>query len=166
MPRPKTKDQLLTAMRAEHDGLEQALTALTPEQLTTTSPITQWAIKDVLAHIFEWEQMCLSWYRTGLKGITPAIPGEGFKWSQLPALNRQIYEKHRDRPLDEVLKDFRGSYRQMMKTVPEISEHDLFTPGRYAWTKTTTLGAYFISATSSHYAWARKEIRKCLKGML
>ena len=61
MPRPKTKDQLLTAMRAEHDGLEQALTALTPEQLTTTSPITQWAIKDVLAHIFEWEQMCLSW---------------------------------------------------------------------------------------------------------
>ena len=132
MPRPKTKEQLLIAMRTERDGLEQALTALTQEQLCATSTITRWAIKDVLAHIFEWEQMCLSWYKAGLKGITPAVPGEGFNWSQLPA---------------------------------EISEEDLFTPGRYAWTKTSTLGAYFVSATASHYAWARKEVHKCLKGM-
>lgn len=165
MPRPKTKEQLLIAMRTERDGLEQALTTLTQEQLCATSPITRWAIKDVLAHIFEWEQMCLSWYKAGLKGITPAVPGEGFKWSQLPALNKQIYEKHRDRPLAEILKDFRRSYQQILKTVPKISEDDLFLPGRYAWTKTSTLGAYFVSATSSHYAWARKEVGKCLKGM-
>ena len=165
MPRPTTKDQLLTAMQTEHERLEQALAGLTPEQLSATNPITRWAIKDVLAHIFEWEQMCLSWHTAGLKGLTPAVPGEGFKWSQLPALNKQIYEKHRDRPLAEILKDFRRSYQQMLKTVPVISEDDLFTPGRYAWTKTSTLGAYFISATSSHYDWARKEVRKCLKGM-
>ncbi|MBK8833615.1 MAG: ClbS/DfsB family four-helix bundle protein [Anaerolineae bacterium] len=166
MPRPTTKDQLITAMQAEHDALEQALTGLTPEQLSTSSPITHCAIKDVLAHIWEWEQMCLSWHKAGLKGLTPAVPGEGFIWSQLPALNKQIYEKHRDRPLDEVLKEFRRSYQQMLKTIPKISEEDLFEPGRYAWTKTSTLGAYFVSATSSHYVWARKEIRKCLKGML
>ena len=55
MPRPTTKDQLITAMQAEHDALEQALTGLTPEQLSTSSPITHCAIKDVLAHIWEWE---------------------------------------------------------------------------------------------------------------
>jgi hypothetical protein len=48
--------------------------------------------------------------------------------------------------------------------VQAASEEDLFTPGRYAWTKQNLLAAYFASATSSHYVWAKKEIRKCLKG--
>lgn len=33
-------------------------------------------------------------------------------------------------------------------------------PGNYAWTKTTTLGAYFVSSTSSHYDWAMKKLRR------
>ncbi len=164
MPRPTSKQQLLTAMQSEHEALDQALTTLTPEQMTAVSPTTKWSIKDVLAHIWEWEQMCLSWHKAGARGKTIAIPAEGFNWAQLPALNQQILEKHRDRPLAEVLKGFRQSYRQMLKTVTDLSDEDLFTPGRYAWTKKNTLGAYFVSAGSSHYNWARKEIRKCLKG--
>jgi hypothetical protein len=51
----------------------------------------------------------------------------------------------------------------MLKTVQGIEEQDLFTPGRYAWTGKNAAAAYFIGATSSHYVWARKEVRKCLK---
>jgi hypothetical protein len=38
----------------------------------------------------------------------------------------------------------------MLKTVTALSEADLFTPGRFARTRQNTLGAYFVSATSSH----------------
>lgn len=164
MPRPTTKQQLLAAMQSEHEALEQALAGLTPEQLTRVSRATGWSIKDVLAHLWEWEQMCLGWYRAGLRGKEPAVPAEGFNWAQLPALNQQIFDKHHARPVADVLKAFRQSYRQMLKTATALSEADLFTLGRYAWTRQNTLGAYFVSATSSHYHWARKEIRKCLKG--
>jgi len=61
------------------------------------------------------------------------------------------------------MKQFRASYRQMLKTMPGIDEEDLFTSGRFAWTGQNAAAAYFIGATSSHYAWARKEVRKCLK---
>ncbi|MDR1213109.1 MAG: ClbS/DfsB family four-helix bundle protein, partial [Propionibacteriaceae bacterium] len=37
---------------------------------------------------------------------------------------------------------------------------ELFSRGVYPWTKSTTLGAYFVSATSSHYDWAMKKLRK------
>jgi hypothetical protein len=120
-------------------------------------------VKDVLAHLSEWEQMVLGWYKAGRRGQVPHTPAEGFSWGQLPALNQQIYEKHRDRPLDDVLKQFRASYRQMLKAVQGLSEEDLFTPGRYAWAKKNTLGAYITSCTSSHYRWARTEMRKGLK---
>jgi hypothetical protein len=164
MPRPTTKEQLLTAMQSEHAALEAALAGLTPEEMTTVSRATRWAIQDVLAHLFEWEQMCLGWYQTGLRGQQPVLPAPGFNWAQLPALNKQIYAKHHARPLAEILKQFRASYRQMLKTVQGLSEADLFTPGRYAWTNKNALAAYFISAGSSHYLWARKEVRKCLNG--
>lgn len=164
MPRPTNKEQLLSAMQSQHEALEKSLESLTPDQLTHTSRTTQWSIKDVLAHVMEWEQMCLGWYKAGLRGVVPPLPAEGYNWAQIPALNRAIYEKYHDRPLVEVVKQFRASYRQMLKTVQEISEEDLFTPGRHAWTKKNALAAYFIGATSSHYDWARKEVRKCLKG--
>jgi uncharacterized protein (TIGR03083 family) len=150
-------------MQREHEALEQALAGLTSAQLTQVSRATGWSIRDVVAHLWEWEQMCLGWYKAGLRGQAPAVPAEGFNWAQLPALNQQIFEKHHARPVADVLKAFRQSYRQMLKTVTALSEAGLFTPGRYAWTRKNTPDAYFVSATSSHYHWARKEIRKCLK---
>ncbi len=164
MPRPTNKAQLLSAMQQEHEALEKSLEALTPDQLTHVSKAAAWSIKDVLAHLMAWEQMCLGWYKAGLRGGVPPLPAEGYNWAQIPALNRVIFDRYHDRPLAEVLKQYRASYRQMLKKVQSLSEEDLFTPGRYEWTKKNALAAYFIGATSSHYAWARKEVRKCLKG--
>src|SRR5512140_1445953 len=163
MPRPTSKEQLLSAMQKEHAVLEKSLESLTPDQLTHISKTTQWSIKDVLAHLMTWEQMCLGWYKAGLRNVIPPLPAEGYNWAQIPALNRAIYEKYHGRPLVEVLKQYRASYRKMFETVQNISEEDLFTPGRYAWTNKNAAAAYFIGATSSHYVWARKEVRKCLK---
>ncbi len=163
MPRPTTKDQLLTQMQTEHKALEAFLATLTPEQLTRTHPVLERSIKDVLMHLYAWEQLCLGWYRAGRAGHNPPLPAEGFKWNQIPALNEYLYEQHRDRPLAEVMDCFMTSYRQIRETVEAISEEELFTPGRYAWTNKNAMATYFISATSSHYNWARKEVKKCLK---
>jgi uncharacterized protein (TIGR03083 family) len=164
MPRPVNKAQLLETMQKEHQALDQALAPLTSEQISAVSRATQWSIKDVLAHLTAWEQMCLGWYKAGRRGQTPPLPAKGYNWAQLPALNQHILETHRDSPLDDIRRKYRASYQQMLKTVQALAEEELFTPGRYAWTNKNLLAAYFISATSSHYAWARKEVRKCLKG--
>jgi len=163
MPRPASKEQLLVAAQTERAALEKLLDPLTPKEMTTVSRVTKWSIKDVLAHLLEWEQMCLGWYQAGLRGKTPAVPAEGFNWAQLPALNKRIYDRYHNLPLEQVLKASQASYRQMLRTLQGISEAELFTPGRYPWTGKNTLAAYFIGATSSHYLWARKLARKGLK---
>jgi hypothetical protein len=163
MPRPTNKAQLLSAVQQEHEALAKYLETLTPDQLTHVSKITSCSIKDVLAHLLAWEQMCLGWYKAGRRGIVPPLPAEGYNWAQISALNRAIFERYHDRPLAEVLRQYRTSYRQMLKTLQGIDEEDLFTPSRFEWTNKNAAAAYFIGATSSHYVWARKEARKCLK---
>jgi uncharacterized protein (TIGR03083 family) len=165
MPRPTSKADLLAAIDKERGALEALLETLTPEQMAAPGIVGDWSAKDVLAHLIEWEQMVLSWHRAGLQGETPEMPAPGLKWNQTPELNQMIYEKHKTRPLDDVMAQFASSHQEILSVIQELSNEDLFTAGRYAWTKKNTAGTYLISATSSHYLWARKEIRKGLKAL-
>jgi hypothetical protein len=162
MPRPTTKNKLLAAMQSEHDALEQALAGLSKKQIVTVSRKTKWSIKDVISHLTEWERMCMGWYRAGLKGKIPAVPAEGYNWAQLPALNTMLLKKNRHLPWENVRRRFRISYRRILRMVKKMGQEELFTRGRYAWTGKNALAPYIIGSTSSHYIWAKKEIRKCL----
>jgi hypothetical protein len=160
MPRPTSKTDLLAAIEKEQGALEALLETLTPEQMVEPGIVGEWSVKDVLAHLIEWEQMCLSWYRAGLRDEIPDMPAPGYKWNQTLELNEMIYEKHRDRDLENVLDHFAASHKEILGVIHERSNEELFTTGQYRWTKKNTMGTYFVSATSSHYLWARKEIRK------
>ncbi|RPJ27220.1 MAG: DfsB family protein [Chloroflexi bacterium] len=163
MPRPGTKKQLLETIETEQKALEELLAGLSPAQMTQPGVVGEWSVKDVLAHLLEWQHMVLSWHSAGLLGKVPVIPAEGFNWAQIPQLNQQIYEKYCKQPLTDIQKEFKSSHQKMLRTIQNLSEEDLFKRGRYAWTKNNTLGTYFISSTSSHYLWARTNLKKGLK---
>lgn len=163
MPKPLSKAALLSESEQEHAALEQFVAALTPGQMLQPGIVGEWSVKDGLAHLYEWEQMVQAWLAAAQRGELPHVPGEGYKWNQLPALNEQIRRKHADRSLDEVLAMYRESHRQITATMEGLSEETLFTPGLYPWMNKNTLAAFFGSCTGSHYLWARKEFRKGFK---
>ena len=165
MSRPTSKTALLAAINQERGALEAFLATLMPEQMVAPGVVGDWSVKDVLAHLVEWEQMVLGWHRAGLRGERPVLPAPGYKWSQTPALNQMIFEKHRNRSLAEITAQFDASHQEIVEVIRELTNDDLFTAGRYPWTQKNTLGAYFVSATSSHYLWARNEMRKGVKGV-
>jgi hypothetical protein len=154
---------MLEEIDKERNALEKFLSTLTLDEMVQPNALGPWSVKDVMAHLLEWEQMFLSWHKTGLKGKVLEKPAPGFKWNQLPQLNQQIYEKYCDQSLQDVQKQFRASYRQIMKTLHGIPEEDLFRRGHFAWTEKNALLAYILPNTSSHYRWARTEIQKGMK---
>jgi len=160
MPRPKSKEELLTAIAKERGALEAFLETLTREDMLEPDVVGAWSAKDVLAHLSAWEQLFLGWYCAGLRGETPALPAPGFTWNQLDQLNQQIYEEHRDEPLENVLAFFETSSQDMLALIQSLTDEQLYSPGQVAWTKKNTLSTYIVPNTSSHYAWARKELRK------
>jgi uncharacterized protein (TIGR03083 family) len=159
MQHASNKEDVLTAIHSERKVLEELIAPLSPEQMTAPGALGEWSVKDVLAHLVEWEQMFLGWYNAGLRGEKPALPAEGYNWRQLNELNHVIYLKHKDRPLAEVLEDFAASYQQILEVVEKLDEEDMFGMGRFAWCGKLALEAYIAGNTSRHYAWACKYMR-------
>lgn len=153
------KAGMFQSIAFERQRLQEKIDQLTPEELCRSGAMDEWSVKDILMHLVDWEQRVIRWYQTGLRGEKPHIPEEGKTWRDLPEVNRKHFELHRDMPLEEVLAQFENSHRQIMALVEGISEEDLFTPARYAWTGKLCLAEYVASSTHKHYDWARKEIR-------
>ena len=120
-------------------------------------------VKDVLAHVHEWHNMMIDWYDAGMAGIKPDMPKKGFTWRTLPALNRIIWETYKDEKFDVALQKLKESHKKIRNLIDSHSDIDLFTKKKYNWTGSTSLGAYLTSCTSSHYDWAYKLIKKCIK---
>ncbi len=123
-----------------------------------------WTIKDLFAHLTEWEQMFLGWYREGRDGGEPALPAAGYKWNQTPELNRAIQRKHRPQSVKRVLEEFDASYEEILALVRKLTPEELLTPGHFAWTGKYPLTTYLAPNTCSHYRTATKILKRWLKG--
>ena len=119
-------------------------------------------IRDVLAHLHHWHLMMIDWYTVGMSGQKPEIPAPGYTWKTTPLLNNKIWEDYQASVLEEVMEKLFTSHVNITALIEKYSNEELFEKKRYRWTGTTSLGAYFIGATSSHYDWALKLIKKGL----
>jgi hypothetical protein len=102
----------------------------------------------------------LGWYESGMRGERPDIPATGFTWRTTPDLNRELWAKHQDTSLEAALQLLEHSHQEVHNLILRHTDEELFTKKRYAWTGTTSLGAYLISSTSSHYDWGLKKLKK------
>jgi len=156
------KHDLLAEIRIERAALDEILAPLTPRQMTK-SGVTRggWSVKDVLAHLVEWQQMNLDWYAAGRRGKKPAMPAPGFTLRELPRLNEMIYRKHHRRSLQAVVRDYKSYHERIVALINALPDEDLVTLGRFSWTGPSwTLSDYLRASTAAHYLWARTRIRR------
>lgn len=167
MPRPRNKQELLVAIVDGFEQLNAVLYALTPAQREAAFPFEHRDknVRDVLAHLHEWQLMMIGWYKTGMGGAKPDMPAKGFTWKTTPELNAAIWSKYQNTSLIQTRKKLSESHDELCKIVAKHSNDELFLKRYYNWTGSTSLGSYIVSATSSHYAWALKLIRRFAKAI-
>ncbi|MGB7981925.1 MAG: ClbS/DfsB family four-helix bundle protein [Candidatus Nanopelagicales bacterium] len=159
MGRPTTKDELLDAARAEFARLWAAVAMVPQADRERPGACEGWSVKDLLAHLDAWHELLLGWQAAGAAGQRPEIPGPGYTWAMTPALNATIQARCAQDPWADVADRLRASHARVLEVIDSCAPEDLFAKKRYAWTGTTSVGSYAVSATSSHYAWAGKLIR-------
>ena len=156
------KEELLSEIQRERRSLDDTLALLSVRQMTQAG-VTRggWSVKDVLAHLVEWQKMNLGWYAAGLRGESPAMPAPGYTLRELPRLNAMIYRKHHRRPLADVMRDYRTYHERVIHLIEALPDADLVTLKRFSWTGPSwTLSDYLRAATAAHYLWARTRIRR------
>lgn len=160
--RAKTKKELLESIRTSRELLEKKYSKLTPRQMVWPGSMEDWSVKDILAHLVDWEQRLIEWYEAGLKGEIPVTPAPGFTWRELPKLNQIGFEHHKDEPLDKILEESTKSYQETLALVEAMQEQEIFETKYYHWTGNTSLLLWIVANTSSHYNWAQRNIRTTL----
>ena len=160
----QSKTDLLEAIEREHATFVDLVEALPSRSFAEAGVWGDgWTIKDLCAHLTEWEQMLLRWYGDGMEGREPVMPAAGYKWNETPRLNKAIWRKHRDKSWRQVKKEFDSSYEEILKLAQLLDERELLAPGYFPWTKKLPLMTYVAANTSSHYRTATKLLRRWLR---
>ena len=157
--RAKTKKELLESIRTTRELLDKKFSKLTPKQMVWPGSMDDWSVKDILAHLVDWEQRFIEWYKAGRRGEIPETPAPGYTWRELPKLNQEGFEKHKHETLEDVLERYEKSYREILELIEGMKEREIFEAKYYEWTGDSSLLPWIAANTSSHYNWARRNIR-------
>lgn len=178
MGRPTTKADLITAGNANYEKLNELIGALTTKAQTTVFDFSadekkteaHWSrdknLRDVLIHLLEWHQLILSWVKSNTNGEDrPFLPAP-YTWKTYGEMNMESWRKHQSTSLDEAKQTLQRSHEAVMKLVEAFSNEQLFSKNAYKWVGGSTLGAYFVSTTASHYEWAIKKLKAHIKTVM
>ena len=172
MARPTTKEELTTVSQEKFDKLWSIIDKMSKtQQEASFSPEmafagkeTHWArdknLRDVLVHLYEWHQLLLAWVKANTNGKKRDFLPQPYNWRNYPDMNVAFWEKHQATTLPKAKGLLKDSHAEVMELLDHFSQEELFSKRSFSWTGTTTLGAYFISATASHYDWAIKKLKK------
>lgn len=161
MPRPTSKAVLLEQASTGFERLTTLFDGLTPEQRLAEFAFEDRdrTVRDVLFHLYAWHGLLADWIEANRRGAAPFFP-DGYTWKTYPELNLRFWEQAQAVPLEQAYADLVTIHARVMALVEGFSDEELFTKRYFTWTGSTSLGAYCVSATSSHYEWAAKKLRR------
>lgn len=165
MPRPTTKINLLEAADKQLAKLFELISSMPQEEQTAQFCFEDRDknIRDILIHLYEWQQLLLNWAKENCRGIArPFLPAP-YNWKTYPKMNIAFWEKHQSTLYNDATDMLKKSHADVIKLIKKFSDEELFLKKHFTWTGTTTLASYCISATSSHYDWAIKKVKQHIK---
>lgn len=147
--KPDDKAELLASIRAGYEQFEALLASLSEEQMTTPGVNGSWSVKDNLAHLAAWQNYQAARMEGVLDGAEPPHLAPGLEGED--AINEYVYQQQKDRPLADVLADFRASYQRVLAATQALSWEALNAP--FPWyDNNVPVGAYTLGNTTGHYA--------------
>ena len=171
MARPQTKENLMIAAKENFEKLNTLISKMSDKELTTPFDFSKdekkkeahWKrdknLRDVLIHLYEWHQLILNWVESNQKGEEKPFLPEPYNWRTYGDMNVEFWKKHQNTSLEDATKALQKSHKEILKLAENFTNEELFSKKVYKWVGGSTLGSYFVSATSSHYDWAMKKLK-------
>lgn len=148
------KKHILAALREKFDEWEELLAGMSMEQINTPLEPSNWFIKDVIAHLWAWQQRSIARVEAVLAGREPEFPSWGGADPEAndntDQINAWIYAANHDLPWEEVRQNWRNGFLRFLQSSEQVSERDLLDSGKYPWLDGYAL-AFFLLASYDHH---------------
>ncbi len=119
-------DELIEQITRGYERLRELVAGVDPARLSTDPVFDNRTVKDLLAHLAAWQSITVTnLFR--LERGQPLLYG-GLSPDQVDELNARFYAELKDVPLEKVLADLEGSYRQLVNRIRLLSDQELNDP--------------------------------------
>jgi len=149
------KEHILMALREQFDSWNELLTGMDEEKITAAHFDYDWSIKDVMAHLWAWQQISISRMEAGVRDREPDFPkwivdlGEGWE-DNADRVNALTFETNHKRPWSEINRNWKNGFLRLLELGNKISERDLLDGDRYPWLNGYSL-AFILVASYDHH---------------
>jgi len=129
MPRPRTKEDLMIAAKENYDKLNVLIAKLSDEELNTPFDFSSdekkkeahWKrdknLRDVLIHLYEWQQLLLTWVHSNQEGLERLFLPESYNWKTYGEMNVAFWKKHHKTSLEEATRLLEQSHRKVLELI-------------------------------------------------
>ncbi|HEU5011617.1 MAG TPA: maleylpyruvate isomerase N-terminal domain-containing protein [Roseiflexaceae bacterium] len=130
--------EILRALQEEFNRWEEVLASLSEAHITAPQLDEHWSIKDVVAHLWAWQQRSIARLEAALHDRQPAYPQWPSQFDpeaedQPHDLNAWLYESYRDQPWADVYRNWREGFLRLLQSGAAIPDKDLTDAERYPW---------------------------------
>ena len=159
---PGSKAELMSAIRREWKLLMEVAGKL-DEQKMTTPDEGGWSPKDNLAHLSEWMNSLMGYHidRLSPEEVMGLTPEQAEGWD-MEIINSVLYERNKDRPIEDVLDELKLTYEKLLAKLDSMSFEDLLKPRHADDPTKRPLLMWVLGDTSEHFAEHREVIEKML----
>lgn len=150
-----SKAEYLKMLKNEFDNWDNLLSHTDEKRATTLEFGGYHTIKDIVGHLTAWQELTLARLNAALAGTDPIKPvwlkgGDPDHEPNIDQYNETIYMMYQRKTWDEVYKEWKNRYQEVLKMVEKIAETDLMAEEKYAWLKEYPLMAV-LSGTLEHH---------------
>lgn len=160
---PRSKEDLLDRVRTAHEEFEGTVALLRHEQMTEPLLEAGWSVKDVLAHIADWEQLTIERLNARSNPEELARIQDEISNTQIDDLNDHLYRKSINVALREVRIRYNTTHDELIALLEDMPEDDLLQPGRSTLWDGDPLGRLVAGNTYLHYPEHKESIERILK---
>lgn len=148
------KEHILMALQEQFERWEELLAGLSEEQMTAPSFDLDWSVKDMLAHLWAWQQISSARLESGALDRAPSYPLGTVNienWEEnADRVNAVTFENSHAQPWSEVYQNWKNGFLRFLELGGKISERDLLDGDRYPWLKGYSL-AFILVASYDHH---------------
>ena len=145
------KGHLLAALREQFARWEALLASLNDEAVVAPRPDDNWSIKDVMVHLWVWQQISVARTEAAAADRDLTLPAwVGALGEDVDRTNAWAYATYRDLPWPEIDRRWRAGFARFIETGAMVAEKDLLDSGRYSWMKGYPLANSLLASYDHH----------------
>ena len=161
------KDHILAALNEQFNDFEALPGNLSDEQLTSPQFDLDWSVKDMVNHLWGWQQITIARVNAAVLDGEPefphwltSLPGD---WDEdANQTNAWIFDGFHHQSWTESYQNWREGYLRLLDLGQAVSERDLLDGDRYPWLNGYSLAAILL-ATYEHHQEHLEELSDWLK---